>query len=67
MTVQRYHSDGPVDTQRLEAPLTFHFSKQAMRNRLFKASMGETLASWDIDNPEASGIPTKELVELYRR
>lgn len=67
MTVQRYHSDDGVDIQGLKKPLAFHFSKRIMKNRLFKASMGETLASWNSSDIEGSGVPTGELVELYRR
>jgi hypothetical protein len=29
--------------------------------------MGETLASWHGADSEASGVPTKEIIELYRR
>ena len=67
MTVERYENNDQIDIGRLQEPLTFHFSKKTARNRLFKASMGETLASWDINDPEASGIPTDEIIELYKR
>ncbi|KAJ8100805.1 hypothetical protein POJ06DRAFT_281740 [Lipomyces tetrasporus] len=67
MAVTRYESRGDAETQRLRDPLSFQFSKQTMKNRLFKASMGETLASWNLADPEACGIPTKELNELYQR
>lgn len=67
MTVQRYQSDGDVDTRLFKEPLKFHFSNRIMENRIFKASMGETLASWDGADSEASGSPTKEIVELYRK
>ncbi|KAK5425339.1 hypothetical protein LTR34_011231, partial [Exophiala xenobiotica] len=67
MTVERYENNDEINTGRLREPLTFHFSKKTARNRLFKASMGETLASWDMNDPEASGIPTDEIIELYKR
>lgn len=67
MTVVRYENNDEINTGRLRKPLTFHFSKKTARNRLFKASMGETLASWDISDPEANGIPTDEIIELYKR
>jgi hypothetical protein len=67
MAYERYHNEGNVDVHVLKKPLTFHFSKQTMNNRLFKASMGETLASWDSANIEASGIPTEEIIGLYKR
>lgn len=67
MAVARYENDGDASTQRLKHSLLFHFSKRTMKNRLFKASMGETLASWDFAQAEACGIPTKGLIELYQR
>jgi hypothetical protein len=67
MAVQRYQNSSDVDTQQLRAPLTFHFSKRTMNNRLYKASMAETLATWDPTDMDACGIPTKEVKELYRR
>lgn len=69
MVVQRYETDGGgvVDTKRLSEPLTFFFSKRTIRSRLFKASMGETLATWDHKDAEACGVPTKGLIELYKR
>lgn len=67
MTVQRYQSDSNVDTTILRKPLDFHFSKRTISNRIFKASMGETLASWAGADSQASGVPTKEIVELYKR
>lgn len=69
MAVQRYEADGDGDVvaKRLAEPLTFFFSKRTLRSRLFKASMGETLATWDAQDAEACGVPTKELIELYKR
>ncbi len=51
MVVQRYQNDARVDAQGLGEPPTFHFSKRTMKNRFYKASMGETLASWDKYKP----------------
>jgi hypothetical protein len=62
----RYKS-GDFALQRLREPLKLRFSQRTMQNRVFKASMGETLASWDGADSEQSGIPTKEIIELYRR
>lgn len=68
MAMQRYHNTGDAAKQTgLGKPLTFHFSKQTMNCRIFKASMAETLATWDFKNIEANGIPTAEIKELYRR
>ncbi|OTB01445.1 hypothetical protein M426DRAFT_64004 [Hypoxylon sp. CI-4A] len=63
---ERYQSD-PVDVAPLGQPLKFEFSGRTAKNRLYKASMGECLASWSPKNPEERGIPTKELIDLYRR
>lgn len=69
MTVERYpskeKSTSAVAT--MARSLEFYFSKRTMSNRLFKASMGETMATWDGADSHASGIPTKEILELYRR
>ena len=67
MSPQRYENDGDVDTRRLSEPLRFYFSGRTMRNRLFKASMGETLGLWDSSDVASSGVPSKEIIELYRR
>jgi hypothetical protein len=66
MSVTRYAS-ADVDCDPLRQPLTFEFSKRTARNRLMKASMEERLATWDDKILEKRGIPTKELIELYRR
>ncbi|KAI3322325.1 NADH:flavin oxidoreductase/NADH oxidase-like protein [Xylariaceae sp. AK1471] len=66
MPALRYESD-PVDVSPLAKPLKFEFSGRTAKNRFFKAAMAEGLATWDPTNIEARGIPTKELIELYRR
>ncbi|KAI1814446.1 NADH:flavin oxidoreductase/NADH oxidase-like protein [Poronia punctata] len=66
MPVKRYESD-PADVSRLAQPLEFEFSGRTAKNRFFKAAMAEGLASWHATDVQARGIPTKELVELYRR
>ncbi|KAL6903849.1 hypothetical protein GGI43DRAFT_432556 [Trichoderma evansii] len=68
MAAQRYENSGDAAMRTsLGEPLIFHFSKQTMNSRIFKASMGETLATWDFVNIKTSGIPTQEIKELYRR
>lgn len=68
MAAKRYQNSGDAANRTsLREPLRFHFSKQTMNSRIFKASMGETLATWDFANIETCGIPTQEIKELYRR
>jgi hypothetical protein len=66
MPAERYESD-PVDVAPLAQPLKFEFSGRTAKNRFFKAAMAEDLATWHPTNLEARGIPTRELIELYRR
>ncbi|KAI1416085.1 NADH:flavin oxidoreductase/NADH oxidase-like protein [Hypoxylon sp. FL1857] len=66
MPVQRYES-APVDVAPLGEPVKFEFSGKITKNRFYKASMAEDLASWSPTNLEERGIPTKEMIELYRR
>lgn len=69
MAVTRYPSEDKTTSAvaTIAKPLEFYFSKRTMSNRLFKASMGETMATWDGADSDASGIPTREIIELYRR
>jgi 2,4-dienoyl-CoA reductase-like NADH-dependent reductase (Old Yellow Enzyme family) len=64
----RYESDEvDVDVSPLGEPLHFEFSNRKAINRFLKAAMTEHLSSWDPENPEARGIPSKQLINLYRR
>lgn len=63
---QRYESED-VDVSPLGKPLKFEFSGQTAQNRFLKGAMSERLASWDPKNLEARGIPTKELINVYKR
>lgn len=69
MTLERYPNENKSMSAvaTMARPLEFYFSKRMMSNRLFKASMGETMATWDGADSEATGIPTREIIELYRR
>ncbi|KAK6075645.1 nadh oxidase [Seiridium cupressi] len=66
MTSQRYGSSA-ADTTSLARPLQFEPSGRVAKNRFMKAPMGEGLASWSPRVHHDRGIPTDELVELYRR
>jgi hypothetical protein len=65
MAISRYPN--PSGGKSLAKPLTFHFSKRTVKNRLMKAAMAEGLSNWHDTDLEARGVPTPELIELYRR
>lgn len=62
----RYESS-PASPEPLARPLTFPFSGKTAKNRLLKSAMAESLATWSATEPSKRGIPTPELVEVYRR
>ncbi|KAI4139990.1 MAG: hypothetical protein L6R39_006015 [Caloplaca ligustica] len=62
----RYESKD-VDASPLGKPLTFPFSGKTAPNRFLKAAMTERLSSWDPNNFEARGIPSKNLINVYKR
>ncbi|KAK0855645.1 hypothetical protein LTR02_013757 [Friedmanniomyces endolithicus] len=51
----------------LGKPLKFEFSGKTASNRFMKGAMTERISSWDAENFEARGIPSKTLINLYRR
>lgn len=67
MAVPRYEYATKANSEPLGEPLTFHFSKRTAKNRLMKTAMAEMLSTWSKNDIEARGVPTKQLVELYRR
>lgn len=64
MPDSRYSSEN-VDASALSQPLKFEFSGKVAPNRILKAATSEFLSSWDADNLEARGIPSKELINVY--
>ncbi|KAF1922861.1 FMN-linked oxidoreductase [Didymella exigua CBS 183.55] len=62
----RYESDS-TDASPLGQPLKFEFSGRTAPNRFLKGAMTERISSWDPENLEARGVPSKNLVNLYRR
>jgi 2,4-dienoyl-CoA reductase-like NADH-dependent reductase (Old Yellow Enzyme family) len=66
MNPPRYESQ-PVDVSALAAPLKFDASGQVAFNRLMKASTTERISSWEPKNLAASGIPTANLINVYKR
>ena len=55
------------DASPLGQPLHFPFSGKTAPNRFLKAAMTERLSSWSPTDFEARGIPSKELLNVYRR
>ncbi len=66
MVPDRYRSDGS-DPSPLGKPLKFEFSGKTAKNRFLKAAMTERLSSWDPKDFKACGIPTKNLINVYKR
>ncbi|KAJ4247135.1 hypothetical protein NW762_013273 [Fusarium torreyae] len=62
----RYTSED-VSPEPLAQELRFHPSGRVAKNRFLKSPMAESLASWDPKDVSKRGIPTEELIELYRR
>lgn len=62
----RYES-GAVDAAPLGKPLHFEFSGKTSPNRFLKGAMTERISSWDAKNLEARGIPSKNLINVYKR
>lgn len=62
----RYESQD-VDTSALAQPLKFEFSGRTAFNRFLKGAMTERLSSWDPNDFSARGVPSKELINVYRR
>lgn len=63
---QRFQSEA-ADASRLGEPLHFPFADRTAPNRFLKAAMTERLSSWDSKNLESRGIPSANLINVYRR
>jgi 2,4-dienoyl-CoA reductase-like NADH-dependent reductase (Old Yellow Enzyme family) len=66
MAPRRYESE-KKDVAPLGKPLNFEFAKKTAQNRFLKGAMTERLSSWDAKNLEARGIPSKNLINVYKR
>lgn len=66
MSPTRYQAE-KKDFSPLAKPLNFEFSGTTAQNRFLKGAMTERLSSWDPKNLEARGIPSKNLINVYRR
>ena len=62
----RYESRD-VDPAPLGKPLHFEFANRDAPNRFLKGAMTERISSWDPKNFEARGIPSKNLINVYKR
>jgi 2,4-dienoyl-CoA reductase-like NADH-dependent reductase (Old Yellow Enzyme family) len=67
MATKRYSSAEKVDPSPLGQPLPFEFSGKTAKNRFLKSAMSEQQSSFDEKDVTKRGIPSKELVNLYRR
>lgn len=66
MTPDRWPAE-PVDVTPLKQHLVLYPSGRVVKNRLVKSAMTEGLATWTVKNITGRGIPTKEIIELFRR
>lgn len=62
----RYESD-TKDASPLGKPLKFEFSGRTAPNRFLKGAMTERLSSWDPKDLTKRGIPSDNLVNVYKR
>ncbi|KIV89106.1 hypothetical protein PV10_08710 [Exophiala mesophila] len=63
---ERFESD-VKDASALGQPLHFEFSGRTAPNRFLKAAMTERLSSWDAHDRTKRGVPSKELINVYKR
>ncbi|OAQ58918.1 NADH oxidase [Purpureocillium lilacinum] len=56
-----------IDAAPLGQPLQFAFSSKTAKNRFLKAAMTERLSSWDPRDLPSRGVPSQDLVNVYRR
>ena len=67
MAQKRHQGHGDVDLAPLQEPLQFQFSGKTVPNRLMKSAMTERLASWHPSEIARRGVPSRELINVYRR
>lgn len=66
MAPKRYDAE-KVDPSPLGQPLHFSFSNRTAPNRFLKGAMTERVSSWSSTNLDVRGVPSKELINVYRR
>ncbi|TGO66523.1 hypothetical protein BOTNAR_0059g00050 [Botryotinia narcissicola] len=62
----RYESSSS-DASPLGKPLKYEFSGKVARNRFLKGAMSERQSSWDLKDFKSRGIPSTNLVNVYKR
>jgi 2,4-dienoyl-CoA reductase-like NADH-dependent reductase (Old Yellow Enzyme family) len=60
------HESYGKDATPLNQPLKFEFSGRTAPNRFLKGAMTELMSSWHPEDLEARGVPSKNLINLYR-
>lgn len=66
MSPTRYSTE-KVDASPLGKPLHFSFANRDAPNRFLKGAMTERLSSWHPTDLPKRGIPSKNLINVYRR
>ncbi|KAF2662852.1 FMN-linked oxidoreductase [Lophiostoma macrostomum CBS 122681] len=66
MAPKRYQS-APADPAPLGQPIHFPFSKRTSPNKFLKGAMTERLSSWHPTDFLKRGVPSPELIHVYRR
>ena len=62
----RYESED-LSPESLGKPLHFEFCGLTAQNRFLKAAMTERISSWDPKDLPTRGIPSKNLINVYKR
>uniref|UniRef100_A0A7E4UWE7 Aldolase-type TIM barrel n=1 Tax=Panagrellus redivivus TaxID=6233 RepID=A0A7E4UWE7_PANRE len=57
----------PAVARVLSSPLTLHPSGRVLINRFVKAATSEYIATYDQENPVATGIPTQAIINAYEK
>lgn len=65
--MSRRFSSGISDASPLGQPLHFEFSGKTAPNRFLKGAMTERLSSWHPTDLTQRGIPSEELIRVYKR
>jgi hypothetical protein len=63
----RFKADSNVDTQLLSQPISFPFSSRTAPNQFLKVPMTKRLCHWSNENIRRRGVPSPDLINLYRR
>lgn len=61
------HQSDEADPSPLGKSLKFEFSGKTAPNRFLKAAMTERISSWDPNDLQSRGVPSKDLINLYKR